>query len=721
MILGQVDERIAVRPELQDLAHAETLAMMAVSADYLRLLAASPMMGQGFGREDMDPNGPPIALVTHGFWQRALGARPDVIGRAITLNGVAHTVVGIVPAAWRPPVGVRPDVILPLRMRPAWLASRAPHFLKATGRMRPGVSREQVRAEFKAMAAALAAEHPDTNAGWGAVVTPLREHVLGSTGRQLVVFMVSVGFVLLMACANLANLMLARVTGRSRELAVRAAVGASRGRLVRQLATESLLLAIAGGAVGVVLASGAIRALVASWPNLLPRMHEIGMDTSVWLFSATLSVVTGLFFGVVPALGITRRASLGQLRQGGRGVAGGVGSRQLRASLVVTQVSLAVVLLVGTGLLVRSLVALQAENPGFQTSHRLTVATPLPVKRYGADEKIRAFGDALVAAARRLPGVEAAALTTLVPMQGPDEMASVWVHGRASAPGDGEGDGSAMFIRVSPRYFETMAIRLTAGRAIAETDDETTPAVVVISESLATRVFRGGNPIGQRLRFDRDPASPLAEVIGVVADVRQYDRGRASTPQMYVPFRQQPAAGLHLVVKASIPAERLVPALRRTIADLDRDQPLTSIDTLDSLASNAVAIPRFRTLLMTAFGAMALLLAVMGLYGVMACTAAQRTKEIALRIALGATRGSVLRLVLRDGAVLLAGGVLAGLAAALALSRILQSMLFGIGARDPAIFTAVPLVLGAVAVLTMLVPAHRATRVNPAQTLAGAE
>jgi putative ABC transport system permease protein len=529
--------------------------------------------------------------------------------------------------------------------------------------------------------------------------------------------MLSVGLVLLMACANLANMMLARVTGRTRELAVRAAVGASRGRLVRQLATESLLLASAGGLAGVGLARAAIGGLVTRWPDLLPRMHEVGIDTPVLLFSAGLAVASGLFFGVVPALGITRRASLGQLRQGGRGVAGALGSRGLRASLVVGQVGLAVVLLVGTGLLVQSFVALQAVNPGFQTENRVTVATPLPVKRYATDEKIRAFGDSLVAATRRLPGVESAALTTLVPMQGPDEMAGFWVHGRVSAGGDA--DGSAMFIRVSPRYFETMAIPLRAGRTIAEADSETAPAVVVISELLAARVFRGENPIGQRLRFDRDPASPLAEVIGVVGDVRQYDRGKVSTPQMYVPFRQQPAGALHLVVRAAIPAERLVTALRRTVADLDRDQPLASVDTLEALASSTVSIPRFRTLLMTAFGAMALLLAVMGLYGVMACSVAQRTREIGLRMALGATRGSVLRLVLRDGAGLLASGLLVGLAGALALSRILQSMLFGIGTHDPAVFTAVPLVLGAVAVVTILVPAHRATRVDPVRTLAG--
>jgi putative ABC transport system permease protein len=692
----------------------ESLPGMRVSEGYLPILGGEPALGRGIAADDLDPDAPDVVVLSHGFWRRALGGVPDILGTALILDDRPHTVVGVLPAGWEVPGGSVRDVLLPLKPAPSWYQNRSSHFLHAWGRLKPGVTVEQARADFASIAAALAAQYPDSNEGWEAVVTPMEELLLGSIRPQLLIFMASVGLVLLIACANLANMTLARGMVRGRELAIRTAVGAPRGRVVRQLLAESLLLSLMGGAVGVGLAFGALGAFTTGWPTLLPRMGEIEVNGAVLVFSLTLSLAAGLLFGLVPALNVARASVSEALRQGSRSVAGNRSRRWMRAVLVTAEVGLAVVLLVGSGLLVRSFAALQGEDPGFVTRDRLMASIPLSRIRYPASEERLAFVEALLPRVAAIPGVESAALSSLIPMGPNDEIWGLWLEGRPSSESE---TGNALFYRVTPGYFETMGIPLLAGRGISADDREATTPVVVVSASFVERYLASEPAIGKRFRFGREEDNPHVEIVGVVGDVQHFQLGVDSNPQIYVPFRQRPSGFVTLVLRSSLPAVGLVGRVREAVAAVDPDQPLVSVQPTSALVEGQVATPRFRTLLMAGFGLTALLLAVVGLYGVMAYSVSQRTKEIGVRMALGASRGSVLGLVMREGAPLVGGGLGIGLAAALALSRVLESMLFGVGARDAAVFALVPLVLAGVALAAMLVPARRATRVDPVRTL----
>ncbi len=692
----------------------ESLSVLRVSEDYLPILGGEPWLGRGITAEDLNPDAPPVVILAHGFWERALGGRPDVLGSTLLLDDVPTTVVGILPEGWAPPGGSSRDILVPLTPAPSWNDSRGAHFLHAYGRLKPGVSVEQARSDLSAVAAALETEYPDTNDGWGATVRTLEEVVLGSTRPQLLLFMASVGLILLIACANLANMTLARGVNRTREVAVRTAVGAGRGRLVRQLLAESLVLATAGGALGVVLAFGVLHAFVAGWPDLLPRMQEIRLSGTVLLFSLGLSLAAGVLFGLVPALSVTGSSVSDALRQGGRSIAGDRSRRWMRGALVTVEVGLSVVLLVGSGLLVRSFAALRAEDPGFETRDRLIASIPLSRTRYGTAGERTAFVDALLPRLSALPGVESAALSTLIPIGGSDEIWGFWLEGQAATEPE---EGSALFYRVSPGYFAAMGIPLLAGRDIGPDDAEGSLPVVVVSSSFVDRHLEGESPIGKRFRFGHEEDNPYVEIVGVVGDVQHYQLGYMSIPQVYVPYRQRPSGYVNAILEASVPPVSLVGAVRDALASVDPDQPLVGVQAADALIENAVATPRFRALLMAGFGITALLLAVVGLYGLMAYSVSRRTKEIGVRMALGATRGSVVSLVIREGVPLLAIGLVLGLGTALGLSRILESMLFGVAARDVVVFAGAPLVLTLVAVAAMLVPARRATRVDPVRSL----
>ncbi|NJD20074.1 MAG: ABC transporter permease [Gemmatimonadetes bacterium] len=696
-------------------ARPETLPAYRVSEDYLKILGGEPVVGRGVNAEDTADGARPVVILSNGFWQRALGGDAGALGTALLLDGVPHTVIGILPEGWRPPTGSGIDLVLPLKIEPERALSRSSHFLQALGRLRPNVTPEQSGADFGGIATALEGDNPDTNSGWGATVRPLEEVVLGSTRGPLYIFMASVGLVLLIACANLANMTLARATGRVREFTIRTALGASRGRVIRQLLAESVVLSAAGGLLGVLLGYGAVGIFVARWPSLLPRSHEITVDGDVLLFSLVLAVVSGIVFGLVPALSVTRSSLCDALRQGGRGLAGDSTRQWTRSGLVVAEVGLAVVLLIGTALLVLSFSMLLGEDPGFRTDQALVFSTPLPEARYPDAATRRLFAETLPARLAALPGVEAASVTSLVPLSERDEIWGLWVHGRGSQAPDG--DASALFYRVGPGYHETLGIPVLAGRGIRRDDRANGPPVAVISASLAEELFAGEDPVGQSLLFGRDADEPLVQIVGVVGDVHHYDLGRASLPQIYVPFAQRPAEDAQFVLKAAVPPADLVEGVRAAAAEVDPDQPLEGLQTLEDLVAASVSTPRFRTLLMAVFGFMALVLAVVGLYGVVAYGVSQRTKEIGVRMALGATRTSVVGMVMRQGAPLLAGGVAVGSAGALVLSRFLESMLFGVGARDPGVFVIVPALLCAVGAAALLIPARRAARVDPVRSL----
>jgi putative ABC transport system permease protein len=692
-----------------------SLAAYRVSEDYLRIVGGEPSLGRGFTAEDMNPDAPPVVILTRGFWQSALGADPEVLGKTLTLDGVAHTIVGVLPRGWRPPRGSGIDLVLPLTPSPYWYRARSSHFLQALGRLKPGVTVEQAQAEFSSIASALEAQYPETNTGWGAVVRPLGEVIRGPVRPQLLILMASVGLVLLIACANLVNMMLARATIRARELAIRTAVGAARNRVVRQLLAESILLAGVGGILGVGLAYGSIRGFATRWPDLLPRMQEVGLSVPVLLFTLGVCLASGVLLGLVPALAVGRLNLSDVLRQGGRSLAGGRSRNWMRSGLVVAEVGLAVVPLVGTGLLVRSFAALSSEDPGFETDHRLVFSTPLPRARYAGDEERRSFAERALAQLRAIPGVEDVAVTSLIPIQGFDQVWGYWVDGRGTEKPDG--DGSALFYRVTPGYHETMGISLLAGRGIRPDDRADGPRVAIVSASLAEQTFPGQSPVGQRVRLGRDANAPLVEIVGVVGDIQHYNLGSTSMPQMYVPFAQYPTGDVNFVLRASVSPASVVHAVRGAIAAVDPDEPLEGVTAADAMVAGSISRPRFRTVLMTAFGLVALLLAVVGLYGVMAYSVSQRSKEIGVRMALGATQGSVLGLVFLEGATLVGIGLAVGLGGALGLSRLLESVLFGVGAKDPAVFTAVPVLLAAVAAAAVFFPAHRAAGLDPVRTL----
>ena len=693
----------------------ESLSAIAVTEDYLPILGGQPVLGRGFSENDLDPNREGVVLLSHGLWQTSFGSNPGVIGSAILLDGEPITVIGVLPEEWSHIGRSTPDILLPLRPEEWWYRARGAHFLHGLARTRPGVSFEQAQADLSSIAASLEAEYPESNEGWGAVVTPLDDIVLGDSRPQLLMLLASVGFVLVIACANVAQMTLARASARGQEMAVRTALGAGRMRVVRQLLAESLLLAVCGGFLGLALAFGSLKALTVGWPQILPRLQEVNINGTVLLFTAGLSLISGFLFGLFPALSVAG-SNIGEaLRKASWNVTGDFCRRRFRAGLVVAEVGLAVVLLVGSGLLVRSLLELQNENPGFESRNRLAFSTTLPETRYPTDEERRAYGYACLERLAAIPGVESVAITTLIPVTGQDEIWGLEIEGRPQA--GVEDRIAALTYRVSPGYFNTMEIPMLAGRGITRGDRDGALRVVVVSESFASSHLPGEDPVGKRFRFGGE-GDPYWEIVGVVGDVQHYSLGSTSMAQIYLPFPQRPDDVVRFVIEASVSPLSLVGAVRTEIQTVDPDQPLMGMSTMDQLIAEDMSAPRFRTILLSAFGLTALLLAVVGLYGVLSHAVAQRSREIGMRMALGAQRTAILKLVLRDGVPLVLTGVAIGLAGAFALTRVLASMLFGVNVRDPGVFVTAPLLLIVVAAVAVLIPAIRATRVDPVKTLA---
>ena len=694
----------------------QSLSAIAVTEDYLPALGGEPTLGRGFSTEDLDPNRQGVVLLSHGLWQSSFGSDPGVVGTTIQLDAAPSTVIGILPEGWRHIGPSTPDILLPLRPSPWWYEARGSHFLFGIARMRDGVTLEQAQADLSGIAASLETEYPGSNEGWGAVVTPLDNIVLGAARQQLYVLLASVGLVLVIACANVAQMTLARASARGQEMAIRTALGAGRWRVVRQVLAESMLLSACGGILGVALAFGSLKALSVGWPQIMPRMQDVNISAIVLLFTAGLSLISGLLFGLFPALSVAGSDIGDALRRASWNVTGDSAKRRLKAGLVIVEVAMAVMLLVGSGLLVRSLLELQKENPGFETANRLAFSTTLPESRYPSDEERRAYGDECVERLSAIPGVESAALTTLIPVTGQDQIWGFQIEGRPPANSPEERT-SALTYLVSPGYFDTMGIPLVAGRGITRDDRDGNLRVVVVSESFVSSHLPGENPLGKRFRFGSEGA-PYWQIVGVVGNVQHYSLGRESMAQIYLPFHQRPDDVARFVIKASVSPLSLIGDVRDAIQAVDPDQPLMGVSTMNQLIADDLSAPRFRTILLGAFGLTAMLLSVVGLYGVLSYTVAQRSREIGMRMALGAERNAILRLVLRDGVPLVLLGVGIGVAGAFGLTRVLASMLFGVGTRDPGVFVGTPLLLVAVAMIAVLIPAIRATRVDPVQTLA---
>jgi putative ABC transport system permease protein len=677
-----------------------------VSAAYFPLLGVTPARGRTFLEEEDRPGANNVVVLGHELWQSRFNSDPSIVGQTLSLDGVACTVVGVLPRGFRLPNGA--ELARPIAFD---ADDRKPgsHYLNVLGRLKEGVAVAQAEAEMATVAARVEQSLGGTNVGHQVLVVPLHEEVVGGSRTALLVLLGAVALVLLIACANVANLLLARAAARRREVAVRAALGASRWRIVRQLLAESLLLSALGGVLGLLLAVWGVELLVRLDPTGVQRAGEVTLDWRVLAFTLGLSVLTGLLFGLAPALQASKADFVESLKEGGRSGQGLARSR-LRSALVVAEVALTLVLLVGAGLLLKSFSRLLAVDPGLDPRGVLTLDVALPPAKYAEPQRVMAFYERLLQEAAALPGVQAAGAVSVLPLAGDDTSNFVLIEGRAPLP-----PGQALRAgrrNVTTDYFRALGISLKQGRGLTASDASGAQPVLVINEAMARSFFPGEEPIGKRIRTGGDK-SPWVEIVGVVGDVRHRGLDVDTRPEMFFPHTQTPSRHMTLVVRAADAPAALAAPLRERVRSIDQDQPVGNVKTMEEWVSESVASRRFTAALLGVFAAAAAGLAALGLYGVVSYSVAQRTHEIGLRVALGARPRDVLRLVIGQGMVLTLVGTVVGVAAALALTRVISGLLFNVGATDPTIFVAVPLLLTSVALLACYFPARRATKVDP--------
>ena len=690
-----------------------------VTEDYFSVVTARPIAGRVLAPPDHAADAPPAVVLAEHLWRRRFGADPSLVGRTVRIGGVATTVAGIVDATRLWPRET--DVWLPIR--PASLPDdvrtrRDNMIFLSIARLRTAGSIDQARARVQAIAARVAHEHASSRAGWSTNVLPLRDYIVEPEMRLgLMVLLAAAGIVLAIACVNLANLLLARGADRAREMALRSALGASRGRLVRQLVTESLLLAAAGGAAGVAIAQLLVRGLVLTAPRSLPMLEAIRIDGAVLAAALGVTVCTGVLFGLAPAIAASKFGRAGALRDGARGSsAGGHRAGRMRDLLVVVETALAVVLLASAGLMLRSFDRLVRTDTGVDVSRVLTGRVALPGARYQGDAARTEFYARLIAALEAAPGVEAAAAGSYVPAGGGGfGLGRVFLQqGQPEPPASA--DHPANWNVVTPGYFPALGMRIVRGRAFSDHDRGDSTPVMIVNETMARRVFGTEDPIGRRLRSWRDE-NVLREIVGVVSDVRYSGVGDEARSLVYVPHRQDAWGSLTVVVRTAGDPLALGETLRREVSRLDRDIAVARIRPLASLASESIATERFGAMLLALFAAAAALLAGIGMYGVMAYAVARRTHELGVRLALGATPRSLMGLVLGRAARLTAAGIIIGLAGALAAGRIMRGLLFGVDAADTVTLAAAPVVLAIVALVACVMPARRAARSEPLSAL----
>jgi putative ABC transport system permease protein len=697
---------IPVPLNLTGAGEPERLTGSVVTTNYFRAFGVKPLVGRTFNPEDeRTVSSAPAVVLSHGLWQRRFGADPAVVGKSVLIDGKSATIIGVAPQSFQYPAGT--EIWAPLSFDNPEMKVRRAHFLRPVGLLKPDVTLAQAQAEMDVIAGRLEQQYPDSNTKWSLNLVPLQEQVVGNVRASLWVLLGAVGFVLLIACANVANLMLARATARHKEIAIRTALGASRARVVRQLLTESLLLSLLGGALGVLLAVWSVDALVALAQGIVPRAAEIGVDSRVLGFTLAVSVLTGAIFGLLPALRASKPDLNEVLKEGGRSSVG-VRHGRVRSSLVVAEVALALMLLVGSGLLIRSFVGLQRVNPGFEAENVLTLRLSLARAKYPKAEQAAAFFDQLQQRVAALPGVVAVGTVSELPLSGQpnDNYFTIAEH----PPQDARQQVTADFRRANHDYFRAMSIPVLRGRPFTEQEARADAKVVVINETLATTFFPGEDPLGKHLVIDTGAPTQF-EIVGVVGDVRHRSLEQGVYQMMYVPSLQ--VGNNNLVIRtASNPAGRAA-AVRQQVAAIDRDQPVSAIRTMTDVLSESVGQQRFRTMLLAAFAAVALVLAAVGIYGVISYSVTQRTHEIGVRMALGAQRRDVVRLIVRGGLALTLLGVALGLAGSFALTRVMSGLLFGVSATDPATFAGITALLTSVALLACYLPARRATKVDP--------
>jgi len=701
-------------PSLTGAGEPERIQAAKVSANFFSILRATPAAGRAFLPEEERRGNHYVVVLSHALWQRRFGGDPSVVGRQIELTGEKVLVIGIMPREFQMPRFTGYDYEEPELWIPFapdlqnW--SRGGRSVDAgIARLKPGVQVEQAQAEMDAVGRQLQEQYPKSNATAGVKVVSLYEQLVGASRPALLVFVAAVGFVLLIACANVANLLLARSAARHKEIAIRAALGASRGRVVRQLLTESVLLALAGGGLGLLLAMWANDLLLALSAGAIPRIEHAGLDARVLLFTFAVSTLTGIVFGLVPALQASKTDLNETLKDGGRTSAASAGRGRVRALLVVSEVALSLVLLVGAGLLIKSFVRLRGVDPGFDAGNVLTMTVFLNGTKYPRDEQHPVFFDGVVERARSLPNVEHVGLVSNLPISGNWDRLPIYPEGQLIAEGEAQDTEEYM---VNADYFRALRIPLREGRIFGVEDRTVAPPVVVISESTARRYWPNESAIGKRLKIG-DASNPWLHVVGVVGDVRHYGLDKPPSMQVYLPHTQRPSQQMTIVVRSQGDAEAQTAAVREQVWAVDKDQPVYAVKTMQQYVADSIAERRFSMLIVGVFALVALLLAVVGVYGVMSYTVAQRTHEIGVRMALGARAGDILKLVIGQGMLLALAGVAAGLVAAFAVTRAMSSLLFGVSAADPLIFSSVAALLATVALAACYLPARRATRVDP--------
>ena len=688
----------------------EELRTQIVTEPFFRVLGVSPAMGRAFTPDEDKPPRSKM-IISHGLWQRRFAGDRGVLGRKISVGGEPMEIIGVMPAGFQF-LDRDVDVWMPIALPPEARNPRG-RSIRVVARLKPGVALERAHAEMRAIHDQLASEFPNTNKGWSANVQPLGEHVAGDLRPTLLVLLGAVGFVVLVACANVASLLLARAAARHREIAVRTALGASWGRLARQALAESLTLSVLGGIAGLVLAYWLLRLLLAAAERglTLPRAHEIGLDARVLAFTALVCIVTGILFGLAPALWSRRASVTDSLKDAGRGGTSAKAARA-RGILVVAEIALAIVLLTGAGLMLRSFSKLMAVEPGFDSSRVMTFSVSLPPARYAAKSPM--FFEQLNERLRALPSVTAVGGVSFLPMTGPASATSYMIEGQT--PVDAGARPVTEVRVITGDYFTVMGIPLKAGRLFNADELRQPRRVVIISEAMARQAFPGADPIGQRVSISWTDSAPQ-EVIGVVGDIRHANLGEPTRPMIYWPHVHTQYTTMWPVVRTSGDPSAVAALARAEVLRLDPSQPIANVRTLEEIVSVSVAQPRLIARLLAVFAAVALILAAIGIYGVVAYSVSQRTREIGIRMALGATPGRIVRLIVGHGAMLAGAGIAVGVPAALLLARGMESMLFETPPSDPATVGGVALVLTATAIAACLVPLRKALRVHPSEAL----
>jgi predicted permease len=702
------------------------------SFSYFSMLGVVPQIGRLFGPQDYAPGFAPLAVISDGLWHRAYGADPNVIGRTIRIDGDPFTIIGVLPRGFRhpgPTTSGDAEVFCPFGFSadPFPPPMRGTRILKSgIGRLKPGLTLAQAQAQLTAMAAQLRHDFPTDyppRAQWTIEIQPLQETLVGKVRPMLLVLLGAVILIVFIVSLNIANLLLARASGRQQEMAVRQALGASRGRMVRQMLTESMLLSLIGGVAGIATAVGTLGFILRFVPSNVPRLNEARIDWVVLAFALLISILTGLVFGLAPALHSAKAALSSAIREGGRGSGYSTKTGRLRDVLIVSELAFAVILMVGAGLLLRTLRDLLQENPGFNPTQVVTANTWLGVPN---DEKtdpylgiagVARFDREVLRQMKAIPGVELAAITSALPTtnSNPNAVGGLAIEGFAieDRPVESSQDLSAERIRISPDYFKVFQATLLRGRSFTEGDEDGKPLVAIIDESTAHKYWPTGDPLGRRVRFGKDPTKPWTTIVGIIRDIKSDGLDIDGVPHIYVSVYQDDSKQVSVVLRTSLPAALLEPQIRHEIQSIDPGLPVFNVSSMNDVLDRSLASRRFSADLVGGFAGLAVLLASIGIYGLLAYMVSQQSREIGIRMALGARRGDILRLFLHKGVALAGVGIVAGLVVSASTASMMANLLYGVRPHDPAVFLIVPLLLFAIAVLASYLPARRATKVNP--------